>query len=284
MTGSRTALLASLALCGFAANSLLCRLALAAGEIDAITFTALRLLSGAVALAAIARTQGRGVTGGSWTSALVMFIYAVPFSLAYLRLGAGPGAFILFTTVQLTMMGWGFVRGDRPQPLALVGLAVAIGGMVWMTVPGTFAPDPLGTALMIVAGIAWGAYSLRGRTAKTDPLSNTTGNFVRSLPFVPLLAAGAFTTQTMHVTARGALLACASGAVASGVGYSIWYAALPGMSAVRASVVQLLVPVLAALVAVLALHEPITTRLAGGGALIIVGVLLALQARARQSQ
>jgi drug/metabolite transporter (DMT)-like permease len=287
----RTALFTSAALACFAANSLLCRLALAAppaDRIDAGSFTAIRLATGAVALLALVAVRDRALLRplpGSWGSALALVVYAVPFSFAYLRLGAGPGALLLFAAVQLTMLGWSLARGDGLRPLTIAGALIALAGLVWLTLPGDFAPDPLGAALMVAAGAAWGAYTLRGRSAQGDPTAVTAANFVRSLPAVPLMALvvtladeGAFAA---HVTVRGAALAAASGALASGGGYSFWYAALPRLGAQRAAVLQLLVPPLAAASAVVLLSEQPSARLVGSSAVILGGVLVALRAHAR---
>jgi drug/metabolite transporter (DMT)-like permease len=270
----KTALAAALALIGFAGNSILCRLALRGGEIDAATFTGVRLATGALALWLLARRPG-----GSWLSALALFVYAAPFSFAYLRLGAGVGAFILFASVQATMLGAAIAGGERPGPRVWLGLAIAVGGLVALTLPGAAAPDPLGSALMIVAGVAWGIYSLRGRGV-ADPLAATAGNFARSLPFAALLAGGALAAHApLHASPRGLALAAASGALASGVGYSLWYAALRVLRATTAAVLQLVVPVLAAAAAVVLLGEPLTLRLVLSGVAITAGVALALKSR-----
>jgi drug/metabolite transporter (DMT)-like permease len=274
--GWRTAALTAGALSCFAANSLLCRLAMGAGRIDAATFTSVRLTTGAATMAlllAASGARGRWRSTGSWASAAVMFVYAVPFSLAYLRLGAGLGALVLFGTVQVTMIGWGLWRGERPRPAEWIGLGVATAGLGGLTAPGLTAPDPVGVALMAMAGVAWAAYSLRGRNAG-DPLAATTANFVRTLPLAAVLAL--VTVPRMHASATGVALAAASGAVASGLGYTIWYAALRGLTATRAAILQLAVPVLAALGGVLLMDERITPRLVGAGAAILGGVAVAV--------
>lgn len=267
------------ALTGFAANSLLCRMALGPGTIDAASFTSLRLISGALILALLSRAPGRkggADRGGSWGSGLALFVYAVAFSFAYQRLATGTGALILFGAVQMTMVGWGLFAGERPRAAEWVGLVVAAGGLVFLTLPGLTAPDPVGAALMIASGIGWGAYSVRGR-GTPDPLATTADNFLRSVPLaaavsaVAVLALGRF-----HMTGKGALLACASGALASGVGYSLWYAALRHMTAPRAAVVQLSVPVLAAAAGVLVLGEVLTSRLLIASGIILGGVAFAL--------
>lgn len=273
-------LLTTAALIAFAANSLLCRLALAPRELDAASFTAIRLASGALVLAALAARRPRG-PGGTWGSATALFAYAAPFSYAYLELGAGIGALVLFGAVQTTMIGWAIARGERPRPAVWIGVALALGGLVALAAPGRTAPDPLATALMALAGVAWGVYSLRGRAPGADPLRANAGNFLRATPMalalvgIALVAAPAAPSPS----ARGVALAVASGAIASGIGYSVWYAALRGLAATQAAVVQLLVPVIAAAGGVALLGEAVTWRLAGAAAAILGGVALAIRAR-----
>lgn len=273
---ARTLPLTALALAAFAGNSLLCRAALRPGLIGAGLFTAVRLASGALALALlVALFRGRIRPAGSWLSALALFAYAAPFSFAYLRLPAGTGALILFGSVQTTMIGVGLLRGERPAPAEWLGLLLALGGLVSLTLPGmTAAPDPAAAALMALAGISWGIYSLRGRRS-ADPLAATAGNFIRSLLLAaPLLL---LVPDEWHgATPRGLLYAALSGAVTSGVGYALWYAALPGLSAHLAAIVQLLVPVLVALAGIALLGESLTLRLAACGAVILGGVALAV--------
>ena len=234
-------LLTTAAMVAFAANSVLCRAALGGGEIDAASFSAIRLLSGALALAAInaVRRGARTPRRAGWFSAALLFLYAVPFSFAYNTLTTGTGALILFAAVQATMLVAGLVSGERPRLLQWIGLASALGGMTYLVLPGVTAPSPTGSVLMAVAGIAWGLYSLHGRGA-TDPLGETRDNFVRSVPMVAvvsLLSVGDF-----EITPAGALLAVTSGALASGAGYAIWYTVLGGLTATFAATVQLSVP------------------------------------------
>lgn len=262
------------ALVGFAANSLLCRAALGAQTIDAASFTAIRLASGAAVLWVLARGGARGAAG-SWASGLALFAYAAAFSFAYLRLSTATGALILFAAVQASMIGYGVAKGERPRALEWLGLAVAAGGLVVLVRPGLAAPDPLGAALMAAAGIAWGIYSLRGRGA-TRPLAATADNFARALPLALVLLVLART-----ISAEGAALAAASGALASGVGYSLWYAALPHLAPARAAIVQLAVPVIAASGGALVLGEVVTVRFAGATAAILGGILIALLAKRR---
>lgn len=272
--------LTAIAMLAFAANSLLARLALGDPAIDASSYTVIRLVSGAVALALLLGwRRGAGTRRdlpGDWLSALALFVYAIAFSLAYLRLGAAAGALILFAAVQCTMISWGIWRTDRPAPLEFVGLTIAFGAFVYLVSPGLDMPDAVGAALMLASGVAWGVYSLRGRGA-TDPLGDTAGNFIRSVVFcVPLAGIALFDHQ---LSARGVALALASGVVASGFGYAVWYRALPRLSATRAGVVQLTVPVIAAFGAVAFLSEPVTTRLVVASVFVIGGVALAVFSR-----
>lgn len=265
-----------LALLGFAANSLLCRAALGSGAIDAASFTAIRIASGAAILLVLARGQ----RAGSWSSALALFAYAAAFSFAYLRLVTATGALILFACVQATMIGWGVAKGERPHALEWLGLAIAVAGLVALLLPGLAAPDPIGAALMASAGIAWGIYTLRGRGA-TAPLAATAGNFARATPMAAVLLV-AIPITGGRAEASGIALAIASGAIASGIGYSLWYAALPSLAAMRAAIVQLSVPVIAAAGGAIVLHETVTLRLAIATALILGGIAIALIAKQRR--
>jgi drug/metabolite transporter (DMT)-like permease len=277
----RTAILSAAALLGFAANSLLCRTALGARLVDAPTFTSVRLCSGAAVLALLVR-GARGAREpatsrhGDWRAAAALFAYAIAFSVAYLHLTAGAGALILFGAVQATMIGSGLLSGERLAASEWTGLALALGGLGLLALPGASAADALGVTLMAIAGIAWGVYSLRGRGA-SRPLACTAQNFARSVPLA--LATSAVTIAHAHAPPRGVLLAAASGAIASGVGYSLWYAALRGLSATRAAVIQLFVPALAALGGVLFLGETLTLRVCIAAAIILGGVGLAIARR-----
>lgn len=275
----RTILLTALALVGFAANSLLCRLALADRAIDAASFTAIRLASGALVLVAIARPRA-ALHAGSAASAAALFAYAAPFSFAYLRLGAGLGALVLFGAVQAAMIGWAVARGERPGALVWLGLALALAGLVGLAAPGATSPDPIGLVAMVVAGVSWAVYTLRGRGAAGAPLATTAANFARSVPLAGALIAVAALVGGLSASARGVALAVLSGAVASGLGYSLWYAALPHLSATRAAALQLLVPVLAAGGGVGLLGERVSPRLLLAGAAILGGVALAVGGRA----
>lgn len=270
-----TLALTCLALVAFAANSIFCRLALGAGHIDAASFTSLRLASGAVALAILVLLRA-GRPSGSWFAAGALALYAVPFSFAYLSLTAGTGALLLFGAVQGTMVTAGLRAGERPRPIAWLGFAAAIAGLALLLAPGVSAPDPPAAALMVIAGIAWGLYSLLGR-GTADPAAATAGNFVRAAPLAILVSVAM--RASAHADRRGAILAIVSGAVTSGLGYVLWYAVLPRLGAVRAAMAQVAAPALAAIGGVALLGEPATPRLAGAAALILGGVAVALQAR-----
>jgi drug/metabolite transporter (DMT)-like permease len=273
------------ALIAFAFNSILCRLALRSGEIDAVSFTLIRLISGAVVLLAInyfagrrkAVTQGRG----NWTSAFFLFSYAICFSLAYIDLTTGTGALILFSSVQFTMIFIGLIRGERPGAMEWIGLVLALGGLVWLVLPGLAAPPILSSALMAAAGISWGIFTLRGRGSK-NALSEMAGNFLRSVPLIMaiILIALPFTYQS-KLSANGIIFAVLSGAVASGIGYSIWYSVLKYHTATRAAILQLAVPVLAAIGGVIVLSEAVSLRLILASALILCGIGLAVAGRKR---
>lgn len=263
----------------FAANSVLCRLALRDGAIDPASFSSARFAAGAVALLALTRwTRGIASQGerGSWVSAGVLFLYAIPFSFAYTRLTAGTGALILFGCVQVTMTIAGLWSGERPHAGQWAGVGVALGGLIYLVLPGLAAPPPGGASLMAVAGCCWAIYSLRGRGA-TSPLAQTTANFVRLVPL--LLAVSAIALPHISVHPRGLALAIASGSLATGVGYVIWYRALRGLTATEAAAVQLAVPALAAAGGVIFLGEVITARLALSSVLILGGIAMALAGR-----
>lgn len=275
---ARTGGLTLTAMLAFAANSLLCRAALGGGHADASSFTTLRLVGGVLALVPLARWRGGASPAGSWMSATALFGYAIGFSLAYLDISTGTGALLLFGAVQLTMIGFGLLSGERPSPREWVGLVVSLVGLVALTRPGLSQPDPVGSMLMVIAGVAWGVYSLRGRGA-TDPLAETASNFVRAAPMGLLASGAALAYEAPRLTVEGALLALASGALASGLGYAVWYTALRGLTATRAAVVQLSVPPLAALGGVVLLGEEVTPRLIVAGLLILGGIALAISAR-----
>ena len=271
----RTVALTFFTLIAFASNSVLCRLALAPGLIGAGTFTGVRLLSGAVVLMLLVALRGRATAvQGSWGSAVALFAYAAPFSFAYLRIPAGVGALVLFGTVQATMIGSDLLKGKRLRSTELAGLVLAVAGLTVLTLPGVSAPDPAGVGLMVVAGVAWGIYSLRGRAA-IDPLKSTATNFSRSLLFAMPLGIASLGYETF--TLPGVSYAIASGAMASGLGYALWYTALRGLTATQAGIVQLLVPALAAIGGILLLGESVSVRLLFAGLTILAGVALAVR-------
>lgn len=266
----------------FASNSLLNRLALGQDTIDAISYTTIRLISGAVMLLIIASAQRKSTkTGvrGSWLSAAFLFLYAITFSFAYLSLSTGTGALILFASVQVTMIVAALQSGERPNPLEWIGLILALGGLVYLMFPGLTAPSPLGSALMTVAGVAWGFYTLRGRGSQ-NPLGDTAGNFVYSVPMILVILL--FSLKTIHISSSGVMYAILSGALASGVGYAVWYRALRGLTTTRAATVQLSVPVIAAWSGVIFLAEQVSMRLLIAGILILGGIALALSGREKK--
>ena len=279
----RTLAYTGFALVAFAGNSVLCRLALRNATIDPATFSSIRLTAGAATLLLVAawRRKGKPQIEGSWTSAAMLFLYAVPFSFAYTRLSTGTGALILFGCVQLTMLIAALWVGERPNPFQWLGLFIAVGGLVYLLLPGLDAPSLSGAALMAIAGLSWGVYSLRGRRAP-DALAQTTSNFVRSVPMV--IAVSIVALPQFAVQRGGVLLAIASGAIASGLGYVVWYQALAGLTATRAAIVQLLVPVLASLGGVLFLTEPISLRLTVSTVIVLGGIALALYAKQGQAR
>ena len=278
MSRLRLGVLVVLALIAFAGNSLLCRQALKATSIDAATFTSVRLIAGALALWIIIRLRDRKGASGSWRSALALFAYAAAFSFAYTTLPAGTGALLLFGAVQATMIGYGLCRGERMRRAQIFGLLLAFAGLVVLTLPGVSAPPLRGALLMLGAGAAWGIYSLRGKGAG-DPLRATAGNFIRCVPFA--LASSLAAWPWFSPDATGIAYAMASGALTSGVGYAIWYSALPSLKATHAATVQLSVPVIAAIGGVVWLHEALTLRLLLAAIAILGGIALVVLDRPR---
>ena len=275
----RTILLTGLALTAFAANSVLCRLALGGGAIDAASFTAIRLLSGILTLRLILvlrREKSLIPRKGSWTSSLMLFLYAITFSYAYITLETGTGALILFGAVQITMILISLFSGNRLHVSEWLGMVLSFGGFIYLVLPGVSTPSPLGFSLMMVSGIAWGIYTLRGRESE-NPLQDTAHNFMRTLPLIAILIV--ITLNQAQYSFEGIVYASLSGGLASGVGYSIWYAALRGLSATQAAVIQLLVPVIAAVGGILFVSEVITPRLAISASMILGGILLVVLGR-----
>jgi len=273
----RAALLAAVALVAFAANSILTRAALSNTVIDPVTFTAIRIVSGALVLLTIVYLRGQRDAGcGSWRSAFALFGYALLFSLAYRSLSAATGALLLFGAVQVTMVGWGLWRGEALRPLQWAGFALALAGLVWLLLPGLAAPAPGAAALMLGAGFAWGIYTLRARGVSA-PTRATAANF--ALASLPALGLGLAMLPTARLDGAGVLLAVLSGAIASGLGYAIWYAALASIGTHTAAVAQLSVPVITAVAGVVVLDEAMSLRLAGAGLAILAGIALVVARR-----
>lgn len=273
----KTVIFTALALVSFAANSILCRLALRSHSIDPAGFTAVRLFSGAIILSLIVYASGKKPqTAGSWISGAMLFAYAIAFSLAYVSLNAGVGSLILFGAVQATMIISSMLAKKHPSIGQWIGLALAVGGLVYLVRPGNAAPPLEHAALMAAAGMAWGIYSVRG-PGGSDPVAATAGNFLRAAPMaiIPLI----IFMSTLKATPNGLFLAVLSGAVTSGLGYVFWYTALPGLGAIRAAAVQLTVPVLTAFAGIVLLHEELTQRLLYATAAILLGVGLAVASR-----
>lgn len=274
MSKARLILLTALALLAFAGNSLLCRAALRDTPIDAASFTSIRLLAGAMVLGSLMLWRRQGLASlGSWKAALALFAYAACFSFAYTSMPAGTGALLLFGAVQATMIGWGLFRGERFGAGQLAGLLLASCGLLGLLWPGLSAPPPLGSALMAAAGISWGVYSLLGK-GTGDPLRATAGNFVRAA--IPALLLSAVCLGQVHIDGKGAMLALASGALTSGLGYAIWYSALPHLKASQAATAQLSVPVIAAFAAVPLLGEAPSLRLALASMAVLGGIAVAI--------
>lgn len=275
----QTVAFSALALIAFAANSVLCRLALGTAAIDAASFTIVRLLSGAMVLFALVAWQGRH-TGpspkGNWVSGLMLFVYAITFSFAYISLDTGTGALILFGSVQITMVSLSFFSGKRLHAIEFLGLMVAFVGFAYLILPSVSSPSLIGFGLMSASGVAWGIYTFKGRGSK-NPLTDTAYNFLWTIPLVIMSAV--VTMKGAHYSVEGLLLAVLSGGIASGVGYAVWYVALSGLSVVQAAVIQLLVPVIAALGGVVFVDEMLTYRLMLSAALVLGGILLVVLGR-----
>ncbi|MEO8523476.1 MAG: DMT family transporter [Caldimonas sp.] len=277
MPRPRVFALTLLAMLAFAGNSLLCRAAFTASRIDAASFTAIRIVAGALALWLIVRAKGgTHKPAGSWVSALALFAYAAAFSFAYLSLTAATGALLLFGAVQATMIGVGLWRGEGLRGWQIAGLACALCGLIGLLLPGLSAPPLRGSALMLGAGIAWGVYSLRGKGAG-DPLRVTAGNFLRAVAFAAVLSLAMLPSASLD--AAGVGYAIASGAITSGIGYAIWYTVLPALKATSAATIQLSVPVIAALGGIVLLGEPPTLRLLLAAIAILGGIALVIKSR-----
>ncbi|MGE6659898.1 DMT family transporter [Pseudomonas sp. NPDC077408] len=273
----RTLLLTALAMLAFAGNSLLCRAALRDSQIDPASFTALRLCAGALVLWLLLCLRGKSSSNsGSWRGALALFAYAASFSYAYLDLDAGAGALLLFGAVQISMITWGMLQGERLHRGQTAGMLLAGAGLLVLLLPGTNTPPLSASLLMMLAGAAWGAYSILGKGTQ-DSLAATAGNFIRTLPIAVLLCLLAL--NTLEWDSAGLIYALLSGGLASGIGYAIWYAALPGLGAIQAASVQLSVPLLTALAGSLLLGEPLTGKLLAAGLAILGGIALVMRLR-----
>lgn len=267
----------SLTMAAFAGNSLLCRAALRHTDIDPASFTTIRILAGAIVLGCLSRMRGgaSGI-GGSWTSAASLLVYAAGFSFAYESLPAGTGALLLFGAVQSTMIGYAVLKGERLGRRRTLGLLMALSGLVGLLLPGLSAPPWLGSLLMLLAGVAWGVYSLRGK-GSGNPLHTTAGNFLRAVP--PTVLLSLLMHDRFSFDPYGTACAVASGAVTSGLGYALWYSVLPALRAASAATVQLSVPVITAMAGVVFLGEPITGRLLASSAAILGGIFIVLRER-----
>jgi len=274
----RTIILTTLAMLAFAANSILCRLALGHLQIDAATFTAVRLISGALTLTILLSVTQRGVIKNqlNWPSSLALYGYAICFSFAYVTLSTGTGALILFGTVQLSLIIIGIIHGEKPTPLKWLGSLVASSGLVYLMLPGVGAPSILGASLMFLAGLAWAIYSLRGKSTR-DAIASTTWNFIGTVPFV--IVSSMIFISHYHASVSGILLAIASGALASGIGYVIWYAALPKLTWMSAAIVQISVPMIAAMGGVIFMSEQFSIRLLVSSTMILGGIVLVIVAK-----
>lgn len=284
ITFGKTLLYTTLALTGFAANSVLCRLALGDQSLDASSFTLIRQLFGWLALITIMKLgrQHRPAAAPkrTWSAPAVLFVFTAAFSFAYITLDAGTGALILSGSVQLSIVLISLFSGSRLNVMEWTGFLAAVAGFVYLVLPGVTAPSPIGFSLMTVAGIAWGIYTLIGRKSR-QPLADTTDNFARTLPFAVALGIFAVATQQIVITPRGFLLAIASGSLTSGVGYALWYKALAGLSAPQSGVVQLFSPVIAAFGGLIFLSESISLRLFLAAILILGGIALVFLGRYR---
>ena len=277
MSRTRVLALTLLAMLAFAGNSLLCRVALKHTAIDAASFTSIRIVSGAMALWLIVRMRhGPQALLGSWPSAFALFAYAAAFSFSYVSLTAATGALLLFGAVQATMIGYGLWSGERLRGRQVAGLVCALGGLAGLLLPGLSAPPLQGSVLMLVAGFAWGVYSLRGKGGG-DPLRVTAGNFLRAVGFTAALSA--VMLPWVSFDSAGVGYAMASGALTSGIGYAVWYTALPGLKVTSAATVQLSVPVIAAVGGVVLLSEPVTLRLFIASAAILGGIALVIASK-----
>lgn len=258
----------------FAANSILCRYALQGEEIDAASFTSIRLLTGAIGLillVSIKNNEALQLKQGSWLSALLLFLYATSFSYAYISLNTGAGALILFAAVQLTMVIVTLLKGKMLSAYEWVGLFVAFAGLTYLLLPSASSPSWNGSLLMVLSGVAWGLYTLAGK-GTLNPLASSANNFLRTTPFVVLLFL--FTVENAEMSNTGIVLAITSGAITSGLGYAVWYVALNGLTVTQAAVVQLTVPIIAAFGGILFVDESLTMQLIIASILVLGGIFV----------
>lgn len=274
MALSKLILLAMLAMAAFAANSLLCRMALVETDISPATFTFWRLFSGAVVLAVISvmRNQ-KTLQEGSWVSSLALFVYAAGFSFAYISMTTGAGALVLFGAVQITMISWGLFKGEKMTAFQWGGFVLALTGLVLLLLPNAAVPKLSSAVLMLTAGMAWGVYSLRGKGVRL-PIEATAGNFIRATPLALILMVVFWPEQQPEV--EGIIYAIASGAMASGLGYALWYSILPHIAALKAATLQLTVPVLAVIAGWLLLNEVVTYRIMLSSVMVLGGVAMVI--------
>jgi len=280
-------LLILLTLMGFAGNSIFCRLALGGKLIDPVSFTCIRILSGAATLLLLLSILSRSLPESShenkprktssWKPALALFIYALSFSLAYLSLPSGTGALILFGVVQIMMLVVGFFKGDRMKATQWLGFIIACAGLIYLLSPGISAPDMKGAILMTISGIAWAFYTIAGK-GNHNPIRMTADNFTKASPLtlIAILATALIAFSKINLTFTGISLAIISGTVTSAFAYSLWYKVLPTLSTTQAAILQLLVPLLASLGGALFIHEPFTLRTAIASTLILGGVIFSI--------
>lgn len=280
MPRQRLIFLTVMTMLAFAANSLLCREALVGGHIDVASFTLIRITSGAVVLGLLLIKFKRSSLAGSWPAAAALFGYAAAFSFAYIGLSAGTGALLLFGAVQATMIGYGLWSGERLNRGQVIGAISAAGGLTWLLLPGIEAPPLLAALTMICAGACWGVYSLLGRSAR-EPTIATAGNFIRAIPFAVILFL--LMPSSQSISSLGIVYASASGALASGLGYALWYAVLPALTASRAATIQLSVPILAALGGVLFLAETLTLRFTFAAVAVLGGIAIFITSKSTVS-
>ncbi len=274
--------LVSLALTAFAANSILCRYALYGesgngGWIDPASFTAIRLFSGAITLVLLVFIFQRGLSKPArqnYLGAIFLLIYAVTFSFAYISLDTATGALILFGTVQLLMITFSLIKGQRLNKREWIGFSIACCGFLFLTLPHVSAPSWSGLLLMVISGFGWAFYTLNGK-GSTQPLMDTALNFSLAIipALLPVIVLIAIDTE-LQLSTNGILFAVASGALASGIGYAIWYAVLPSITTTQAATSQLLVPIIAGIGGILLLQEPLSSSLLISGLLILGGVYL----------